>query len=399
MSAARIEGEDEARAAIEAGLPAFRRSLLGSPFWREALGARGSGPGDLGGLGDLPDLPTLDRETLAERGSEVASLDPDHGGLVTVQTSGSTGRPLDVLRSDYECLSMWAVLRFWLAWAGLCVPDRPRVVLLCALPGEIEYSVRLPILGDGALHRISTRRPGAEARLLRVRPSVIFSDPAGLHWLAARSRQPAPLLLLSSAQHLSRELRHRLARAIPAPLIDYYSTTETGPVAWSCLDHPDRHHVLVPGVWVESVGGELAVTRLRPGPLPLLRYRTGDRGEVVRDRCGCGYRGWSLLRLAGRRACAFLTPGGETVDAWSLAWLFKHYPLRGFRLSQHAVVDFELEVDAPDGRDLADLRERLIRQLERLGWSRPRIRITAGAALASPGGKPEPFRRLPGVSA
>jgi len=399
LCAAQIDDEAEARSAVEDGLPDLRRALLESAFWRGILRERGLGPGDLRGLGDLPEFPTLDRTTLAERWSDVASVDSEHRGLVTVQTSGSSGRPLDVLKSEYECLQMWSVLRFWLAWAGLGLPHRPRVVLLCALPGEIEYSVRLPILENGALHRISTRRPGAAARLLRVRPSVVFSDPAGLHWLASLQHPPAPLLLLSSAQHLAPELRSRLGRTVPARLIDYYSTTETGPIAWSCYERPERLHVLVPGVWVESIDGDVAVTRLRPSPLPLLRYRTGDLGRVVRDRCSCGYRGWSILGLSGRQACTFLTPGGGQVDAWSLAWLFKHYPLRSFRLTQRALGHFELALEARDRTDLPDLRERLIGQLQRLGWDRPRVQIVTSSRIVAPGGKPEPFGRSIRISA
>ncbi len=112
------------------------------------------------------------------------------------------------------------------------------------------------------------------------------------------------------------------------------------------LDAPGRFHVLLPDVWVESREGELVVTRLRPSVLPLLRYRTGDRGEVAPDECPCGYRGWSITGLTGRRECLFRTPGGRLVDAWRLVWLFKHYPLHSFRLTQCTLTGFALEVVA-----------------------------------------------------
>ena len=61
----------------------------------------------------------------------------------------------------------------------------------------------LPLLGDGALHRISLARARPLERLRRARPDVLFSDPAGLHWLAPPPEPPRPLLLRSSAVHPS----------------------------------------------------------------------------------------------------------------------------------------------------------------------------------------------------
>jgi len=382
--------EERGRGLMESALPGLRAALWASPGWRQRLEAHGLSPDDLGGLEDLTGFPLLERRELQDSWRQLPVVEAGRSDLVVVESSGSTGRPLHVVRDEYECLHMWAVLRFWMAWLGIPLPPRPRVVLLCALPGRIEYSTRLPILERGALHRIATARPGAEARLRRVSPAVIFSDPAGAHWLASVEAPPVPGLFLSSAQHFPRTLRARLAASVPAPVIDYYSTTETGPLAWECLEVPGSLHVLVPEVWVESLDGELVVTRLRRSPLPLVRYRTGDRGRVERDECRCGYRGWSVRDFEGRRRCHFVTPAGRSVDAWQLAWLFKHHPLGGFRLIQVAPAGFRLEIEAatpPPG-----LRTHLHTALERLGWPRPAIAVAPGARLDAPGGKPEPFR-------
>jgi phenylacetate-CoA ligase len=388
MHAASLD-EERGRRMIQSALPALRAALWSSPGWRQRLRGSWLSPDDLGSLDDLAGFPLLDRRALAESWDQLPVVVPGDE-LVVVESSGSTGRPLRIVRDEYECLHMWAVLRFWMAWLRIPIPPRPRVVLLCALPGRIEYSTRLPILEDGALHRIATGRAGAEARLRRVGPAVVFSDPAGAHWLASLGEAPAPSLFLSSAQHFPDALRARLSASVPAPALNYYSTTETGPIAWECMEMRGRLHVLVPEVWVESLEGELVVTRLRPSPLPLLRYRTGDRGRVERDDCRCGYRGWSLYGFEGRRCCDFVTPTGDRIDAWQLAWLFKHHPLGGFRLTQDAPSRFRLETEAPaaPGALAAELRFALVR----LGWSHPEITLAPGSQLDAPGGKPEPFR-------
>ncbi len=317
--------------------------------------------------------------------------DERHRELVVVQSSGTTGEPVKVVRDGYDCLHMWAALRFWLRRLRLELPERPRVVLFCALPGGLEYSVRLPCFERGALHRISAVKPKPFERLARVKPSVLFSDPAGLHALADRSREVAPRLVLTSAQHFSPIQRRALANAFDAPVLNYYATTETGPIAWECLEHLERFHVMAPDVHVESERGELRVTRLRPSVLPLLRYAPGDRGEVVDEACSCGFVGRSIVHFGGRRACVFVTPNGNEVDAWSLAFVFKHHPLDAFRLTQESAEHFSLELVGLPEIERARLIERLRAAMQHLGWERFHLSTRDVGRATLQLVKPEPF--------
>jgi phenylacetate-CoA ligase len=170
--------------------------------------------------------------------------------------------------------------------------------------------------------------------------------------------------------------------------VNLYSTTETGPVAWECAQ--GRFHVLVPDVWVESLGGELVVTRLRPGATPILRYRTGDGGTMAETSCRCGTAGPSIIGFRGRVACRFRRADGVEVDAWQLAPLLRDLPLRGFRVTQLAATEFLVE-----GSDHVAARVRS--GLVALGFAAPVITIGRGAPVH--GAKPEPFRSLVNSSA
>ncbi|MBZ4377320.1 AMP-binding protein [Corallococcus sp. AS-1-6] len=391
--------EAAARAELEARLPALRDALLGSPYYVRVLRESGLHPGDLRRLEDLRHFPALDRATLARHWEDVPTLPAASDECVVVRSSGTTGDPVNVLRDRRDCLLMWAVLRFFTGRANAAPPPRPRVVLLDALPGGLEYSVRLPLFHDGALHRVSVLRDDAVARLRRVKASVVFSDPEGLRWLLAHPEVPSPRLVLTSAQHLPHALRDAWRQERGAPVLNYYAATETGPLAWECLDDANRgrFHVLTPDVWLEPDGDEVVVTRLRPSVLPLLRYRPGDTGTVRRDACACGFHGWTLTGFGGRGACAFHTPGGRAVDAWSLAWVFKHHPLRAFRLTQVALERFTLELSGAPADSVAALCERLTAALRNLGWAAPRVEAAlvmearGAQGLAAPA-KPLPFR-------
>ena len=391
---ARGEGD---QAVLEERLTALRRALLESPYYVETLRGAGLSPRDLRSPTDLPHFPLLDRATLRTRAADLPAFDPGDAGAAEVsliETSGSTGEPMAVLKDGYDQLHMWAVLRFWLGWLRIELPPRPRVLLACSLPGGIEYSVRLPLLERGALHRIALHEEAALHRWRKLVPDIVFTDPAGLHWMAAQERLPLPRLLLTSAQYFSPHERRRFDEALAVPIVNYYSLTEVGPLAWECCQQPGRFHVLLPDVWVESVDGEIVVTRLRPSVLPLLRYRTGDHGDVVPDACPCGHHGLTITGFSGRRVCVFTRPDGQAIDAWQLAWLFKHYPLDRFRLTQQGPQDFLLELAASGlACDTEDLRRRLTAALGNLGWVSPRLQLEVRPELATAGVKPEPFRR------
>lgn len=390
----RFAGLDEsARArALEARLATLRAALWRSPFYCTVLRECGFSPADLRRIEDLRHFPLLDRDGLRAGFTTLPAL-PARGPvsrLFVERSSGSTGQPVTVLKEDYDSVHMWAVLRFWTSRLGLRLPARPKIALLCTLPHGVEYRTPLPAV-RGTLARISLVRPEPGARLVAFRPDVVFTDPAGLHWLAGQREPWRPRLLLSSAMHLPLELRERVAARLEVPILNYYSCAETGPIAWECLTSAGRFHVLLPDVFAESVAGEVVVTRLRASVLPLLRYRTGDAGQVECDSCRCGHRGFSILGLLGRRACSFTTPEGRAVDAWRLAWVFQHHPLDSFRLTQDSAERFRLETAGDPREGAAQLVERLHATLVALGWPAPQIEHArvAGATLAA--AKPEPF--------
>jgi phenylacetate-CoA ligase len=379
-----VADESVARRDVEARLPILAARLLRSPFWIDRLRAAGLAVGELS-LTSLALVPPIDRATLAALGDDLVGWN-EGDDLVRVKSSGTSGAPVGVVKDRWDSLHMWAFLAFCLERWAVALPARPRVVLLDALPGGLEYSVRLRLVGDGggALHRLSLARPDAERRLRRADPAVIFADPAGLHWLASRRGSCCPRLILTSASHFGAEQRTAFAGV---PVVNYYATTETGPIAWECLLRGGAFHVLAPEIWLESVDGELLVSRLRDSALPLLRYATGDRGQVERDVCMCGFHGWTLTCFSGRSACLFRTPAGHEIDAWSLAWLFKQHDLGGFQLCQIEAQRFTLAVDRPSPALLDQLRQALVV----LGWPAPRIDVVPAGPAAL---KPVPFRRL-----
>jgi len=98
-----------------------------------------------------------------------------------------------------------------------------------------------------------------------------------------------------------------------------YSTSETGPIGYQCRHQSGSvHHIHEDAMFVEVVDetgrpvpagtpGELVVTPLTTSGMALMRYRLGDRGQLLTEGCACGSPVRSV-KLLGRM------PNSMTVD-------------------------------------------------------------------------------------
>ncbi len=325
------------------------RLLLGAErdtgYYPEAFAAAGVSARDLGGVEDLAHFPTLSRLKLQERSRDLFSRrlgprDVAEGWLG--QSSGSTGEPVRFFMDAPSIHYFVAFIRFlWRrhALGSLPGPTATGVVLLCTLPRSSIYETRLPLLGGSRFRKLHFGERRAGETLTRLAPAVVTGDPGSFAAMADRieggDARVRAKLVLSSAFALPEALGARLARLTGAVVVEYYSMAETGPIAWRC-GAAGRFHVLSPACVVESVGGEIVVTNLRNRLFPLIRYRTGDLGEIRPDDgpCACGARGAYLPSLEGRVVSRFVTPGGARVDPSQLQPLLSRLGARQFQLRQ-----------------------------------------------------------------
>ena len=191
-------------------------------------------------------------------------------------------------------------------------------VLIC-MPGAAENGV-------GQLLARGLRRLGAEpvlygpisdyeaaASLLReVRPHTVVGIPAQIRRLALTAPDAPPKNVLLSADRVSPVLRAALERVWGCEVFEHYGLTESGlGCAVECPAHDGAHirhdalyleiidpasgEVLPAGEW-----GEIVLSTLNRRAMPLLRYRTGDKGRLLDRPCACGSVLPRLDTVAGR---------------------------------------------------------------------------------------------------
>lgn len=318
-------------------LPEFAdRCYRDVPFYRRY----GSAPDDFSAV------PTCSRADLSR---EPWAFVPDAqplDDLVIYQTSGATGHPLDILTHP-EPLAMYVpLIRAALGTHGITldgVAGQVAIVLVCFQKRTWTYASIMPAFNQAGLVKVNLnpddwRAPSDRARFLEAcRPEIYTGDPISFTELAALPLTTRPKALVSTAMALLPGLRAQLETHFGCPVIDVYSTNETGPMA---VATNTGHVLLQPRLYVEilddegtpclpGVRGQVTVSGGMNPFLPLLRYRTGDWASLAFQDDGP-----VLTGLEGRTPVVFCGTQGQRINNIDVSTMLKPFALAQYALHQ-----------------------------------------------------------------
>ena len=273
----------------------------------------------------LAALPPVSKQELRQAGA--AALD---GGRVarswySSTSSGSTGEPFRVYYEPraWGMLKQLVKLRARRA-CGVRITDRIAV---------LDAVVPRPPSRLGRWTRISVLQPAPAmaSALTAFAPDVLYGLPSALLEVARvldrRGDFPDIYALFTSGELLDRAARETLTAAFDAPVYDVYGTSETKEIAWECPE--GGMHVNADVVRLEvldesgnalppEVEGDLVATLLVNRAMPLLRYRTGDRGTLLAESCPCGRASPLVGVVTGRAADVLVLRGGQRISPYAL---------------------------------------------------------------------------------
>jgi len=294
---------------------AYARSQ--SPFYR----LRSDWPErcDLVEPGDIARLPLTTADDLVRGDPSLVALPMrDAVRLVTIPTSGTSGRQKRLFFTEADIEATVAYFEHGMATivrpgSSVAVafparrPDSVGDLLMRGLTRLGAFPVALPV--DGSLDMVVDA-------LRELRPAAIAGMPVTLGAAARRMETDGgpPLRIetaLVSADSVSPSFKAALAVIWGSEVFEHWGMTETGyGGALACEAH-DGLHIRETDLYLEIVdestgralpaghAGEIVVTTLRRRGLPLIRYRTGDSGCIIDNRCRCGSV-LRRLRLGGR---------------------------------------------------------------------------------------------------
>jgi len=283
------------------------------------------------------------------------------GALIANRTAGSTGSPLHFVEERSSGLARFHAIVRELAYLGWREGEG---FVLCAQRGMHSAlgvaDVVLRSLGFRVFlfDRMDEQMCRRVARLLRrMQPTALMGFPSCLSDMAGflldeGAGVPPPGFALCGGEVLFDHQRARIERAFGCPVFDTYAAHELGgPLAIECPQR-DGLHVFEATHLVETEpDGEILVTTLDQCEMPLIKYKTGDRGELVVEKCPCGVEGKKLRNLDGRIEDHLLDCQGRRVYASYLRQLLHEVdeggtgPLEGavFRQQGAGCVRFELQ--------------------------------------------------------
>lgn len=327
------------RSARFAGL--YRHAFQNSPVYRGKYSAAGLSPDSVKELSDSTKIPFLEKEELSLPGIKA-------GNKTTVVSlaSGSTSGPGVNTRLDGGyLLKRYRMLLGILYSTGWRLGDPAfalhpeeygagslfRKALKEGAPGKIVFN----FIQESVLYRLFHNRRNflysseafgnfsAESyfgKLRDFKPRLIISRPDILCALMRQAAMkgfkfPEAESVLCVGNILSSSGMSALKRNFKAEVYNLYASTELGYIGLSCPRSGVWVHVDEDNYLVELDGAEVVVSDLSNRHMPVIRYRTGDVGELARGRCGCGREGLRL-KINGRKKDFFENEGGERFYAY-----------------------------------------------------------------------------------
>lgn len=333
---------------------AYERALFGGrAAWRESQEPAWVGELAARCLRDVPfyrkhGVVPVDRDDIRR---EPWSFVPDGqplDDLINYFTDGTTGQRMDVLSHPDVAAMRLPIYRKALARHGLTLDGGARrvaIAFVCSQSFSYTYVSLSAFLGGAAvvkinLHPNDWRDPDDRVRFLEeCDPELVTGDPLAFRDLAALPLRIRPKALISSALTLLPAVRAELQARFGCPVIDVYSTTETGPIAMATergleiLPHDLLVEILRGDGSLAAAGerGEIAVTVGRNPFLPLIRYRTGDTGALVFDGDVPVIRDFD-----GRAPVVFRAADGKPVNSIEVTQVMRRFPLTRYAVHQSA---------------------------------------------------------------
>ena len=131
-----------------------------------------------------------------------------------------------------------------------------------------------------------------------------------------------PNLLINWAAPLYDHEEKILREVFQCSVTNIYGTREVGHIAALCPHgalHINQENLFVetqaPANEQSTSGpGEILVTTLEPSPMPFIRYRMGDLGELAPSQCPCGRTLQVIKNLLGRTGEIFTTRDGRMIS-------------------------------------------------------------------------------------
>lgn len=324
------------------------------PFYQNMMKMQSISPLDIRKPADLIRLPIITKKDLIILSPELITRDT---GQKTYRsyTSGSTGTNFSVVED--AATSGWYRASFLLAleWAGWKI-GASHLQTGMSLKRSLSKWLKDLVLRCFYVSAFDLSDTQLDANLEimdRHRIEHLWGYPGSLYCLANRALEKGwnrPLhSIVTWGDNVYPHYRQVIESAFKTSLSDTYGCAEGIQISAQC-GHLQTYHIHDLDVIVEYVDdtgnpvskeepGNIVLTRLHPGPMPLIRYQVGDIGISGNSNpCTCG-RGFTRMQsIQGRDTDIIITPSGNRLIVHFFTGILEHFKeINSFQVVQESI--------------------------------------------------------------
>jgi phenylacetate-CoA ligase len=310
------------------------------PFYRELFDKAGVRPEDIKKPQDLIQLPLVTKDML-RKGYPHLTTRPTGQRTYEASTAGSTGKNFYIREDAYTAGWYRATFLLALEWAGWSMGE-PHIQTGMTLQRSFDRRLKDWLLGCHYVSAYTLDDKHLDAILFtmeKYRLQYLWGYPGSLYYLAIHAKKRGwnrPLRsTVTWGDMLYPNYRKVIEEAFHTKVYDTYGCAEGVQIAAQC-EYGNYHlHALDALVeYLDDEGqtvspgtiGNIVVTRLHSGPMPLIRYAIGDLGvQSNLNNCPCG-RGFPLMQsIQGRSADNVITPSGNRLLVHYFTGILEHF--------------------------------------------------------------------------
>lgn len=360
------------------------------PFYRDLFKSAGFKPDDIQNVSDLAKLPIVTKQMLRS-GYPHKTTRPTGQKTYEASTSGSTGKNFIIKEDAYTAGWYRASFMLSLEWAGWQIGE-PHLQTGITPNRSIERKLKDWMLNCYyvSAYRLDDAQIDHMLNVIeRHHLKHLWGYPASLYFLAKRAEQlgwnQKMTSLVTWGDSLYPHYRKMIETVFREKVSDNYGIGEGVQIAAQCENGNYHLHALDSVIeFLDDQGqpvkagevGNIVVTRLHPGPMPLIRYVIGDLGVPSNQAsCPCG-RGFPLMQsIQGRNADVITTPSGNRLIVHFFTGIMEHFPeIDSFQVIQTAPDQILVRI-LPHANRTSDLAHRVILALKQKGAEDVEIQV------------------------
>lgn len=311
-----------------------------TPFYRDLFDGNNLRPDDIATVEDLEKLPVVTKDMIREAYPGRCTR-ANGRPYKEFHTSGSTGRPFVVRVDNYSLSVARALMLLRTTYSGWRIGDGSFQTGMTLHRGIVK-KLKDIVLGTTYVSAfdLSDEVLDGYLRIIEDRKHLYMMGYAASMYLIARRAEEVGFNhalkgIISWGDMMFPKYRELIERQFKCRVTDSYGCGEGIQMGAQCGSAGSSYHLFMPHVAVEFTNGgrrvepgergEILLTRLDPGAMPLIRYSVGDMGvEDPAQACPCG-RGFSLMKsVDGRAADIVVTPSGNRLIVHFFTGIFEY---------------------------------------------------------------------------